>query len=339
MNQTLEQRLRTDLRAAADAMVGHTPEFDQSKLDQLTRPDGRTAEPRRPTGVHRRPVILAVASISLMVAAVAVLATRQTTPVDEAASDGPTATAVAPGVPEPLLMLPNDAATEVAAGTIVSGQVSADGFIALVGVRDGEGYRDMFTISVFAEPIDIDAEVVPAGSDWTRVDLGSGPADVLALTDRTTVIQQRGPWWLRIETGTNEAIRGIDAAVVAPDGTLSLDDAGLVILATQSNTPSALVTASFQTSDGITVEAATANSPFLITNTASHAEPTTVRGRSGWLLTHADPDGTTRIELSWMETPDRSVLVYGDTTADELRRIAEGLSEVDYPTWTQRTQS
>ena len=236
-------------------------------------------------------------------------------------------------------MLPNDASTEVAGGTIVSGQVSADVFIAQVGVQNGNGYRDLFTISVLAEPIDIDAEVVPAGGNWTRVDLDSGPADVLALTDRTTVIQQRGTWWLRTETGTNEAIRAIEAAVVAPDGTLSLDDDGLAILTTQTSTPTALVTASFRTSTGIEVGTATATSPFLLTNTASRAEPITIRGRSGWLLTHADPDGTTRIELSWMETTDRRVMVSGDATADELREVAEGLAIVDYPTWTQRTQS
>ena len=128
-------------------------------------------------------------------------------------------------------------------------------------------------------------------------------------------------------------------AVVAPDGTLSLDDAGLTILTMQNSTPTALVTASFQTSRGITVETATATSPFLITDTPSRVEPTTVRGRSGWILTHADPDGNTRIELSWMETTDRSVRISGDATADEFRAVAEDLSTVDYLTWTQRTQS
>jgi hypothetical protein len=339
MNQTLEQRLRTDLRVAADAMVGHLAEFDQSKFDQLIRPVGHTAGPRRQTGVHRRLVILAVTSIALVVAAVAVLATRQATPVDEPAASGPTATAVAPGAPEPLLMLPADLSTEVTGGTILSGQVSAAGLIAQVGVREGDGYRDLFEVSVFPEPIDISAEVVPAGSSWTRVDLESGPADVLAVDGLTTVIQQRGTWWLRIGTGTNEAIRAIEAAVVAPDGTLSFDDDGLAILTTQTSTPTALVTASFQTSTGIEVGTATATSPFMLANTASRAEPITIRGRSGWLLTHADPDGTTRIELSWMETTDRRVMVSGDATADELREVAEGLTAVDYPIWTQRTQS
>jgi len=339
MNQTLEQRLRVDLRNAADAMVGRTPESDPSKLDELIRPVGHTAQPRHEPRANRRPVILAFASIALVVAAGAVLATRQSTPVDGPASSGPTATAVPSGVPEPLLMLPNDLSTETAAGTILSGQVSADFLVALVGVQEDNGYRDLFTISVFAEPIDIGAEVVPAGSRWSTIDLDSGPADVLDDAEHTTVIQQREAWWLRVEARTNEAIRGADAAVVAPDGTLSLDDAGLMILTKQTNTPTALVTASFQTSTGITVETATATSPFLITDTASRVEPTTVRGRSGWLLTHVDPDGTTRIELSWMETTDQSVRISGDATADEFRAVAEDLSTVDYLTWTQRTQS
>lgn len=292
----------------------------------------------RPHTAARRPrkLIVVAASVVMVAVAGALIAPRFTATTDAPPAGAPPATAVPAGVPQPLFVLPGGATEDLTGGQIATGSVSADGPISLVGVDNGNGYRDLFTIIVFDHPIDRDIGVVQPGVDWAPINLATGPAEILQGTSPiTSVIQQRGTYWLRVDALPGEATRAMEAAVVSSEGTLALTADDLTILATQPTATTPLVAASFQTADGIHVETATATSAFDVNMTASLASPITVRSHPGWQLTQTTLDGTSTLMLVWMETPERKVIVYGDATIDQLLAVAEDLTVVDYATWTK----
>jgi hypothetical protein len=321
-----------DLHDALEPLATRVPVED--RLDDIVF--GRSVvRLHTPTRRPRKPILVA-ASIVMVVGAGALIASRFVAPTDAPPADASPATAVPAGVPEPLFMLPGDSTEGLTGFQIASGSVSADGPISLVGVDDGNGYRDLFTITVFDHPIDRKIGIIQPGVEWAPVDLTTGPAEILqGASPITSVIQQRGTYWLRVDALPAEATRAMEAAVVSSDGTLALTADDLTILTTQPADTTPLVTAWFQTADGIHVETATATSTFDVNTTASLARPTTIRNHPGWQLTQTTSDGTSTLAIAWMETPERKVIVYGDATIDQLLAVAEDLTVVDYATWAK----
>lgn len=322
-----------DLHDALDPLATRVTVED--RLDDIVY--GRSVVRFHTAARRPRRLILVAASIVMVAGAGALIASRFTA-TDAPPADAPPATAFPAGVPQPLFMLPGELTEGLTGGQIATGSVSADGPISLVGVDDANGYRDLFTIIVFDHPIDRDIGVVQPGVDWTPIDLATGPAEILQGTSSiTSVIQQRGAYWLRVDALPGEATRAMEAAVVSNDGRLSLTADDLTILNTQPTTTTPLVTASFQTANGIHVETATATSAFDGNMTASLASPTTIRNHPGWQLTQTTSAGTSTHMLVWMETPERKVIVYGDGdgTIDQLVAVAEDLTVVDYAAWTK----
>ncbi len=323
-----------DLHDSLQPMAARVPVED--RLDDII--SGRTmirdgTHSRRP-----RTLMMAAASLTIAVGAGTLIALRHTDPTDTTPTNAPASTAVPVGVPEPLFVLPIDLAGGLTGGAIAVGHVSADGPISLLGVRDGAGYRDLFTIAVYDHPVDRETGIVQPGVEWTPISLATGPAQILDGGGPTmTIIQQRGTHWVRVDAGPGEAVRAMEAAIVTDDGSLALSADDLTILTTQTVEPTPLVTAQLKTATNIYVETATAVSPFAVNINGSDqlATPIAVRGHAGWQFTNTMPDGTTTQMLSWMETPDRVVIVYGDSSIDRLLAVAENLIVVDYATWDE----
>ena len=150
-------------------------------------------------------------------------------------------------------------------------------------------------------------------------------------------VQQRGDRWLRADgyADRSTAIRALEQATITADGALGLQSNDLAILATRDKKAHPLVTSLFKIDDGLTVETATATSPLLINLDFRDAVPLTVRGHAGWLLTKTGQNGSDYLMVSWMETSDRMVMVYGQATNEQILAVADALVAVDYRTWIQ----
>jgi hypothetical protein len=321
----------TDLHDALEPLATRVTVED--RLDDIVF--GRSVIRLHTAARRPRKLMMVAASIVMVAAAGVLIVSRLTATTDAPSADAPPATAVPADVPQPLFMLPSDPTEGLTDGQIGSGQVSADGPISLVGVRDGSSFRNLFTITVFDHPIDRDLGIVQPGVAWAPIDLATGPAEILQGTSPiTSVIQQRGTYWVRVDARAGEATRAMEAATVSSNGTLALIADDLTILTTQPADPTPLVTALFQMANGIYVETATATSALDIRSTASLATPIAIRNHAGWQLTQTNPDGTSTLMLVWMETPERRVIVYGDATIDQLLAVAEDLTVVDFTTWT-----
>jgi hypothetical protein len=285
------------------------------------------------------------ASIALIVGAIGLITLRRGADSDTPVAESSSAIEVPPGFPQPLFVLPTDR-RGLGDGRIAAGLVSAEGAISLVGVRDGDGFRDLFTISVFEGRFDVDAvgsESEPVEwepVEWEPVELATGPAGFVREPDGdATLIQQRGAFWLRVDAEASEAMRSMEAASVAVDGALTFGTEDLVVLSVQPTDAVPLVTTSFRTAAGVLVETATAESPFDVGDTAAVAEPITIGSRAGWRLTEVTEDGSVAVRLVWMEVPDRRVTVSGDVPLDELLAVAADLTVVDEATWRARVDT
>lgn len=325
----------TELHDAIDQFAMRVPVED--RLDDIVH-DRRVVrlhdQPRRP-----RRLAMAAAAVALVAGAGALIASRQITPAEAPSTDAPVPTPVPLGIPQPLFMLPVTRSGDLTNGQIAVVQVTVEGATSrsIVGIRDNNGYRGLFTVAVFSGLIPADrntSNIAGADARWTPIDLATGSAEILEGDGLSTqVIQQRNAFWLQVDAPSGEATRAMEAATLSDDGTLSFTTADLIVLNTETATTSDLVTTLFRTTDGIYVETATGTSVFAFNTAVSSATPVEVKGHAGWNLTETYPDGTTAVMLSWMETPDRRVLVHGNVPVTELLAVAEDLKIVDYTAW------
>jgi hypothetical protein len=279
---------------------------------------------------QHRPYLLAAACIALLATAGAVLATRQPDATGDS-NPAPPPTAVPAGVPEPLLMLPADPTAEPLSGQIYPGRIGQrDGTISLVGHPNGAGeYTDLFTISLLGQAPELDSP--------TAITLTNGPASIVENGSVTIVQQRDGQWilvngWIDRSVATNAA----QQATVSANGSLAIPPGEFEILTTQTTLNEDLVTAVFNTTNGLTVNTCTCNdAPVLydLLRPVPSAARITVRGHPGWRLTIQEQGAREHHTISWMETPDRTVTVDGTGSVDTLLALANSLEVVDYPTW------
>jgi hypothetical protein len=228
-------------------------------------------------------------------------------------------------------MLPGDPTTATRNGQIAAGTLGQlDGPVSLVGLPNGAGeYKDLFTISLLGHAVKLDSP--------SAITLTNGPASIVEDGGGwVTIVQQRGEQWVLVSgfIDRSVAINAMQQSTVGADGSLAIQSEQFEILTTESTVNGDLVTALFNTNDGLTVETSTATTPMLNNlGPVSAASRLTVRGNPGWQLTTSGPDASEQHIISWMETPDRSAMVYGTASVDTLLALANSLEVVDYPTW------
>ena len=206
----------------------------------------------------------------------------------------------------------------------------------LLGVADQTGYTDLRSVSVY--------ETSPVDTEWEQVDTSTGPAFVSVSRPDIGVAQQRGNQWLVITTLNDEqmALDMLDVVTIDDAGgiVVDADAAGLVLI---DNYPSPTGGDGYGTyfeataSDGalIVVETATASSPlFPAASVATRIEPTQIDGARAWTASRTDDNGEWN-GFVWSATPNRIVAISGETTPEEIRRLAESLLVVEQAAWQQ----
>lgn len=321
------------LRSALEAFATRVPvedRFDDVVAEWAAAPS--MARPQRP-----RVVVWAVAAacVALVVAAVVIVASRAP---DGTPADRPAATDVPGDGVGPLFVLPEDR-EGLTHGQIADGLTEYDdGPVVLAGVRDGSAYRDLFAIAVFDHAVDTSAAAAPPGAAWQAVTLPTGEAQVLSTAGSTSVVQQRGTRWLRVDASSSVAARAMEAVTIGADGTPSLSSDDLVVLATRLPGRGRLATTLLVTPDGITVESVTASSAIGPEMSGTdRAVPVVVRGHAGWLF-ETQAGGATHRQLRWLEATGQEIIVSGDATAEDLMAVADGLTVVDEATWRDAVQ-
>ena len=204
----------------------------------------------------------------------------------------------------------------------------------VVGVVDGTGYTDLRSISI--------SETSPIGNTGSkRVETSTGPA-FISTEPITVVAQQRGTQWVGVATLADEqlALGTLDVTTVdETDGiTVDVQAAGLVVIEDyQQRTGSDTYTTYFAatTAEGavITVETATSPTPlFAVASVADRIEATEIDGTGAWIASRDDGGGEWNA-LVWRATPNRIVVVSGQTELAEIRSLAESLQIVEQAAW------
>jgi hypothetical protein len=199
-----------------------------------------------------------------------------------------------------------------------------------VGHPDGASeYTDLFTISLLGHAPELDSP--------SEITLTNGPASIVE-NGSVTVVQQRDKQWMLVNGWVDRsvAINAAQQPTVNADGSLVIPPGEFEILTTQTTLNEDLVTAVFNTTNGLTVNTCTCNdAPVLydVLRLTPSAARITVRGHPGWRLTTQERGASEHHTISWMETPDRTVTVDGTGSVDTLLALANSLEVVDYSTW------
>lgn len=292
-------------------------------------------EPRR-----RRRILLGAAAGLLVVAGVlGVAAVTRPTPTPAVPLTDPVRTADPTGalfvLPDPVenYRLANGYLSTTLQDPNASAETSAPNGV-VVGVVDGTGYTDLRAISI--------SETSPIGNTGSkRVETSTGPA-FISSEPITVVAQQRGTQWVGVATLADEqlALGMLDVTTVdETDGiTVDVQTAGLVVIEDyQQRTGSDTYTTYFAatTAEGavITVETATSPTPlFAVASIADRIEATEIDGTGAWIASRDDGGGEWNA-LVWRATPNRIVVVSGQTELAEIRRLAESLQIVEQAAW------
>ena len=206
----------------------------------------------------------------------------------------------------------------------------------VVGVVNGAGYTDLRTITI--------SDTSPIGNtDVKQVDTSTGPA-FISNDPITVVAQQRGSQWLGIATHADEQLALDMLDVISVDETngiaVDVQAAGLVVIEDQQQrSPGDAYQTYFAATTAagalITVETSTTSSPLLsVASVADRIETTQIDGTGGWIASRDDSGGQWNA-LVWRATPNRIVILSGQTELPEIRRLAEGLQIVERATWLE----
>lgn len=322
---TIEDRLRVDLRDLADTLT-----------DRATTVPPTSARPVRAESCRsRRPAARwfgAAAAALLAVAATVGLLSRDR-------GGDPATTATLPAEPGgPLFVLPTEASgLALTNGNVSIAELTSDDLPIdqmIVGIVDGDVITSPARVTVTDEqgPVDV---------DWTTVDTESGAASVVESDLWTIVTQQRGGYWLQVQTTGDAADAQFVLAAVVVDisGRVDLDrSTTLTIVERPAAVPGPATGVYTDVDDptddhSIVVETASSVTPLaIISRIGESAEPIVVDNTLGWSTTHEDPDGAW-YGVVWQVTPDHIVAVSGHTDLDEVLAVANSLEVVDEATW------
>lgn len=298
-------------------------------------------EPRQ----RRRVLVGATAGLLVVAGVVGVMAVTRPTPSPAVPLTDPVRTADPNGaffvLPEPIEDY--QLANGYLSTTLQDQNDSVETFArngVVVGVVDGAGYTDLRSITI--------SETSPIGNtDVRQVDTSTGPA-FISNEPITMVAQQRGSQWLGIATLADEhlALDMLDVTTVDETNGIAIDmqAAGLVVLEDhQQRSLSDSYQTYFEatTADGalITVETGTTSSPLLsVASVADRIESTQIDGTGAWIASRDDGDGEWNA-LVWRATPNRIVVLSGQTEIAEIRHLAESLQVVEQAKWLQALPS
>lgn len=325
----LEDRLRDDLRALADALINadSAPTNDVTPI-QLTGP-GRGVD-----AGHRWGRRLGVAAAGLIIVVAAVGLTR----LDR---DGERASLVAssPETSGPLFVLPAESSGLMLTNATVSfGELDpADRPIerAVVGVMSGETVGQVALVSVTQERS-------PRDLDWTTRETSFGEVSLADTSPSWMVAQHRGDFWVSVQVvgDASLALGVLSTVVVGESADIALGpDAAVTIVERVADSADAFASVYTDVDDPtgtypIAVETMLTASPLsVVARVGGMAEPVIVSNTLGWhVFRDDDPDGQWN-GLIWQATPDQIVAVSGHVAMDQLLTTANALEVVDEATW------
>lgn len=302
--------------------------------------------------VRRRWRVVSVAAIAVFVVGLigAAIAIRPTS--------SPAASSVATDPPGPLYVLPTGTDVTVSDGhaamllTETGSPTPQLGSGAAIGRSLDGGFDDLVTVLTFTEFYPSSTDLDTSSADWIAGEYGGFPTWTFSHDFVTSMAQDRGAWWVTVQAGPDRALAVrdvLDHVIVTSTGEISLDATSTreiieVYSFEESNLEAfeADWTATFAGSQDPKVLVQTLAGPGFISSLGfERIEPTTVNGVKAWRMFSGDgspssdslPADEPLTGVQWQYSPNRTVIVRGQTDADTLQQFAATLEQVTPDQW------
>lgn len=340
--KTIEEQLTSALhRRDAELIVN-------GQLDAIINDDDVVRWAPQQNTHRRRPLLLTVAAVAvLVVGAGGLIWAQRTEPVPSAAAADTSASA---DPATQLFVLPsNHGDLELSGGEVFAtldegGMSPAATPMMLVGTEVDGGFTDLVDVRVFDEMPD-----GFVGVGVSEVATPTGPA--LVSTDGfpvLAVVQKRGDDWLLLLGASEERdlIDLISRVSIDSSGSPTIESERHVVIEEVSRDETAvdlaqgIYSTSYDVTDpasGITFEVETATAPsaaLLGMYTLNPIRSTTVNGTAAWILTRDEESvGGTSVGVAWRASPNRVVAVGAQASLDQVHAMAERLEQVTEEDW------
>jgi hypothetical protein len=291
-------------------------------------------------GRRRRSIVVAAAALVL----IGMVGTALVLRPDAA----PASISVPRDPPGPLFILPRDRSVPISDGQTAMLQTdvtsTSSGYGATVGRPVEGGFEDIASIMTGGG--------VDTSRDWVVGQHGGFPTWTFDH-DFTVVAQDRGDWWITVQSGADriDAVFDVlDHVTATAGGEIGLNGASTRVIIDQARvgigeveSSVAIWTATLGGAQlpNVFVQTLSMPAPLLLTlGRVERIEPTTIKGVRAWrTFSRGDPalsdSGQTELvsAVQWSYSPNRTVTVGGSTDIGTLERFAATLEQVTAEEW------